>query len=261
MDRDMFMITCVQGHTGFQNGLFCLKCHETYCEQEANKECLVCSNVLTPFNCRREAILNNNIQWICFEGAPQFGLVDFTEVPVEAIKMVNEANEVLRSSKVEPIIFPHMLDAINFMNAISSGSYRTPGQSESVDKERFIKTMYDGRALLLINHEAKGEYIAPLLMGIDETLTRDRLSSDLFLRKNLIEGGLKILSSLSRDHGIDLISDSTLTHEFLNSIANRGLASGLASKIPFSIIFSLPCAHEKSPGVARVDRHVSLTSK
>lgn len=83
------MLLCDECNVEIKQGYVCPKCQRIVCSScGAEKICLFCSNSLIDFEAKCEKKNGYNVQWICFSGGKEFGLVRFGSFPAIAYRLV-----------------------------------------------------------------------------------------------------------------------------------------------------------------------------
>lgn len=83
------MFLCDECNAKVKQGSVCPKCRRVVCSScGAEKVCSFCSNSLIDFEVRNEKKNGYNVQWVCFSGGKEFGLVRFGTFPAIAYRLV-----------------------------------------------------------------------------------------------------------------------------------------------------------------------------
>ena len=158
------MITCVEGHSHFTQGLYCSSCETIYCPVENDTKCRFDNSGLIPFQIRIESIAGDEVYWIGFDRLNPFGLVDFKTIPKEPLVMMQTIQGDLVKHSLEPIVFKTRKHSIEFLNKMLGYEAREIRRDSSFELERFTGMVYNGRPLLLLNHAAKAESVASIFL-------------------------------------------------------------------------------------------------
>ena len=214
-------LSCYQAHEVTSIGEVCLHCSIIYCPKEEKELCVFCGEKLEGIEVVVEEIAGAKITWVILSDVVPVGLAGQTQFTKHASFMVQEIRGYDEAEIARPVIFETKVDIIKFIRQVTSKEYRDMQFNECVNKERFSYLEYDGKRLVLLNHQAEAEELGSLLVRLFGPLTDHEIIERSYFESELHSAAIHVLKQISESYGVDLSESQEIVSDMTEAFRNR----------------------------------------